>query len=85
MRHEETEALPMIQRTLTTAEHARPARRRSARTPPDGPGARAVGARRLPEEGRERMFAMAGPAYRLLAKLFVPRYERREKVAFRYL
>ena len=86
MRHEETEALPMIQRTLSTEEFAA-AEKAAQRAYP----LRTVPALvpwvldELPAEGRERMFAMAGSAYRLLAKLFVPRYERREKVAFRYL
>ena len=39
----------------------------------------------LPAEGRERMFTMAGSAYRVVAALVRPRYERREGVAFRYV
>jgi hypothetical protein len=39
----------------------------------------------LPDEGRERMFALAGGAYRVLAALVRPRYERRDAVTFRYV
>ncbi len=85
MQHEETEALPMIQRTMSDEEFA--ATEEAAQ--------RAYPLRmvptlvpwvldELPEEGRERMFAMAGPAYRLLSRLFVPRYERRTRAAFKY-
>jgi iron-sulfur cluster repair protein YtfE (RIC family) len=86
MRHEETEALPMLQRTMSVEEFAASEKVAQRAYP-----LRMVPALvpwvldELPEEGRERMFAMAGPAYRLLAALFRPRYERRDAVAFRYL
>ena len=86
LRHEETEALPMVQRRLT-AEEWETAEAAAAKAYP----LRMVPflvpwvLDELPDEGRERMFAMAGSAYRVVAALFRPRYERRDRVAFRYV
>ena len=86
LRHEETEALPMVQRRLT-AEEWDTAEKAAAKAYP----LRMVPflvpwvLDSLPDDGRERMFAMAGQGYRVLAALARPRYERRERLAFRYL
>ena len=39
----------------------------------------------LPDEGRSRMYALAGQAYRVVAVLTRRRFARRESLAFRYV
>ncbi|MFT4201445.1 hemerythrin domain-containing protein [Gordonia sp. (in: high G+C Gram-positive bacteria)] len=85
LRHEESVVLPMIQRVMTdeeftTAEQAvarsHPMRTASFTVPWAMSG--------LSDEGRERMFALAGAPYRVIYALSRRRFARRERAAFRY-
>jgi hypothetical protein len=82
--HEETEALPLLQRTLTAeentafekaAERAYPLRMIPFLLPWASAG--------LPDDVRRRIVDGAGPGYGLLLRLFRGRYERGERQAFR--
>jgi hemerythrin-like domain-containing protein len=85
LRHEETEALPLVQATMSTEEW-------DAAEDYAGEGIAArfipfmVGwvLHDLPAEGRRRMFRMTGPAYRVLAMVLCPRFERLHRRAFRH-
>ncbi|MBT9255168.1 hemerythrin domain-containing protein [Phycicoccus sp. KQZ13P-1] len=85
LRHEETVVLPLVQRVMTEAEFDA-VEKAIGRSYP----AREIGfvvgwaLHRLPQEGRDRMFAMAGPAYRVLHLVVRRRFERGEEAAFRY-
>lgn len=83
--HEERQALPMLQRTLTVEENAS--------------FEKAVGKYyplkmipfllpwvmdEVPDEARQRLFETTPPGYGLLLRLFRGRYERGERRAFRY-
>ena len=84
--HEETEALPLLQRSLSVeenkafekaAERAYPLRLIPFLLPWVSAG--------LPDDVRRRIVDGAGPAYGLLLRLFRGRYERGERKAFRYV
>ena len=84
--HEETEALPLLQRTLSVeeneafekaAERAYPLRLIPFLLPWVSAG--------LPDDVRRRIVDAAGPGYGLLLRLFRGRYERGERKAFRYV
>jgi len=83
--HEEEHALPMLQRTLSHEENAAfekaVAKRYPVRSVPfvlpwamDG----------VPAEARERLLESTPPGYGLLLRIFRRRYERGERLAFRY-
>ena len=83
LRHEETEALPLLQRTLTVdglrghrgaAQRAYPLRTVPFLVPWVADG--------LPADVTARVLGEAGPAYRLLLRLCRPRYARAERRAF---
>ena len=83
LRHEETEALPLLQRTLTAedfaatesaAQRAYPVRAVPFLVPWVADG--------LPADVTARVLGEAGPAYRLLLRLCRPRYARAERRAF---
>ena len=84
--HEETEALPLLQRTLSVAENAAfekaaerayPLRMIPFLLPWVSAG--------LPVDVRQRIVDGAGPGYGVLLRLFRGRYERGERKAFRYV
>ncbi|MBF4761803.1 hemerythrin domain-containing protein [Nocardioides islandensis] len=84
--HEETEALPLLQRTLSVeqnaafekaAQRAYPLRMIPFLLPWASDG--------LPDDVRRRIVESAGPAYGLLLRLLRGRYERAERRAFRYV
>jgi hemerythrin-like domain-containing protein len=83
LRHEETEALPLLQRTLTADDFAATERAAQRAYP-----VRAVPflvpwvADGLPADVTARVLGEAGPAYRLLLRLCRPRYTRAERRAF---
>ena len=86
LRHEETEALPMLQATMSAEEWAvSEAYAGEAFEPRTIPFFVGWVLHDLPAEGRQRMFTMAGPAYRVLALLLCPRFERLHRRAFRHL
>ncbi len=85
LRHEETEALPLLQRVMTSEEFAASERAAGAGYPvrlvpfllpwvSDG----------LPADVTRRLLGEAGPAYGVVLRLFRGGYERRERRAFRY-
>ena len=84
LRHEETVVLPLVQRVMTPAEFDG-VEKAIGRSYKAGDIGFVVGwaLHRLPQEGRDRMFAMAGPAYRVLHLVVRRRFERREATAFR--
>ncbi len=84
--HEEGQALPMLQRTLSVAENdefeAAAGKAYPLRIVPfilcwvmDG----------LPADARDRVVGMAPPGYGFVHRLLRGRYERRERQAFRYV
>ena len=85
MRHEECEALPLLQRTMTPQEFET-AEKHSRRSYPARliPFLVAWALLGLPDEGRRRILETAGPAYRLVDLLTRRRFARREQSAFRY-
>jgi len=85
LRHEECDALPLLQRVMTAEQfdaaekHARkgyPLRLVPFLVPWVLQG--------LPDDARDRILTTAGPAYALIGALTRGRYMRREQVAFRY-
>jgi hemerythrin-like domain-containing protein len=84
--HEETDALPLAQRYLSTAEWAA-----SEKAAKRAYGLRQLGflipwaATDLDERARDRAFAGAGPAFRVLYRLTRARFAREEAVAFRHV
>jgi hemerythrin-like domain-containing protein len=86
LRHEETEALPLLQRTMTVEEwEASEEAAKKGYPLKDVPFLVPWVLDDLPEEGRRRMLALAGPAYAVLGRIFRPRYARRDAVAFRHV
>lgn len=86
LRHEETEALPLLQRTLTVAdfaateaaaEKAYPVRTLTFLVPWVADG--------VPPDLIQQTLGEAGPAYHLLLRLCRPRYARAERRAFAHL
>lgn len=85
LRHEETEALPMLQATMAAEEWAASeAYAQSAFERRSIPFFVGWVLHDLPVEARRRMFRMAGPAYRVVALLVCPRFERLHRRAFRH-
>jgi hemerythrin-like domain-containing protein len=83
--HEETEALPLLQRSLTVEENAAFEKAAERAYPVSMlPFLLPWVSVDLPEEVRQRIVDQAGPAYGLLLRLFRGRYERNERKAFRY-
>ena len=83
--HEERQALPMLQRTLSeeenktfdkAAERAYPMKMIPFLLP--------WAMDEVPDEARERLLATTPPGYGLMLRLFRPRYRRGEQRAFRY-
>lgn len=85
LRHEETEALPMIQRTMTDAEYAAVEKAAQSAYPVSAvPFLVPWVLEGLPDDARAAMFAMAGRGYAAVYRLTRPRFQRRERLAFRY-
>ena len=83
--HEEGQALPMLQRTLSfeensafenAAERGYPLRMLPFLLP--------WAMDELPDEARDRLMKQTPPGYGLILRLLRPRYERGERKAFRY-
>lgn len=84
--HEEGETLPLIQRVMTSEEFAaaEQAIERNSYPPRMIPTVVPWAWHRLPAEAVERIGAQAGPVIRLLHRLCRRRFERGERIAFRY-
>ncbi len=84
--HEEGQALPLLQRTLSVQENdafeAAAARGYPLRIVPF---VLCWVMHELPDEARRRILAQAPPGYGLVHRLLRGRFERREREAFRYL
>jgi hemerythrin-like domain-containing protein len=86
MNHEETEALPLLQRTLTEEQNARFEKAAQGAYPLSTvPFLLPWAAAGLPAEALARILATAPPGYGLLLRLLRGRYERGERQAFRYV
>ena len=86
LRHEETEALPLLQRTLTVEDFAATEAAAEKGYPVRTvPFMRAVGRRRRAPDVIRQTLGDAGPAYRLMLRLCRPRYARAERRAFAHL
>lgn len=85
LRHEEADALPLLQRTMTVEEWAA-AEKYAGKAYPKRMLAFLVpwGMDRLPVDARDRMLSELGPVYGLMYRLTRGRYERRQRAAFRY-
>jgi hemerythrin-like domain-containing protein len=85
LRHEECVVLPLVQRVMRV-EELEAVDKAIARHYPvkEVPFLIAWAMHGLPAEGRERMYALAGPPYRLLHAIVRGRFERAEHRAFRY-
>jgi hemerythrin-like domain-containing protein len=84
--HEEGHALPMLQRTLSVEENAAFEKALEKVYPLRMlPFLLCWAAHRLPEEARARILEQAPPGYGLVERLLRPRFERRERAAFRYV
>jgi hypothetical protein len=85
LRHEETEGLPLVQRTMT-----RPEWDAAERAAAKGYPTRLVPflvpwvADDLPRDALHRLLRDVGPVYGLVLRVFRPRYEAKERAAFRY-
>ena len=86
LRHEETDALPLLQRTMT-AEEWDAAEKAAAKGYPTRlvPFLVPWVADGLPADVVQRLIKDAGAVYGLVLRLFRPRFEAREHVAFRYV
>ena len=86
LRHEETEALPLLQRTMTADDFAASeAAAQRAYPPRTLPFLVPWVADGLPQEAIDRTLGDAGLAYRLLLRLLRPRYARAERRAFAHV
>ena len=86
MTHEETDALPLLQRSLSEDENAAFEKAAHAAYPLRTiPFLLPWAAKGLPAEAMERILATAPPGYGLLLRLFRGRFERVERKAFRYV
>ena len=84
--HEETEALPLLQRNLTVEENAAFEKQAQRAYPLSMlPFLLPWVSAGLPADVRHRIVEDAGPAYGVLLRLFRGRWERRERKAFRYV
>ncbi len=83
--HEEGQALPMLQRTLSVEEN-RAFERAAERGYPLRmlPFLLPWAMDEVPDKARERLFEQTPPGYGLLLRLLRPRFERAERKAFRY-
>ncbi len=85
LRHEESEALPLVQRTMTAAEWDA-----SEKAAQKGYPFRLLPflvcwtMEGMPDDVRRKILGDAGPAYGLLNRVFWGRYARRQRAAFRY-
>ena len=84
--HEEGQALPMLQRTLSVGENES-FEEEVARAYPLRvvPFVMCWALHELPEEGRQRLLAQAPAGYGRLHRILRGRFERRERLAFRYV
>ena len=86
LRHEETEALPLLQRTMTADDFAAcEAAAQRAYPPHTLPFLVPWVADGLPQEAVDHTLGEAGLAYRLLLRLFRPGYARKERRAFAHV
>jgi iron-sulfur cluster repair protein YtfE (RIC family) len=84
--HEEGQALPMLQRTLSVEENETfEAAADKAYPLRLVPFVLPWVMHELPEDARDRVVAMAPPGYGLIHRLLRGRFEKRERVAFRYV
>ena len=84
--HEETEALPLLQRTLSVEENsAFEAAAQRAYPISMLPFLLPWVSAGLPEDVRKRIVEDAGPAYSVLLRLFRGRWEKAERKAFKYV
>jgi iron-sulfur cluster repair protein YtfE (RIC family) len=84
--HEEGQALPMLQRTLSVTENDAFERAASQAYPLRiVPFVLPWVMHELPTEARERVVEMAPPGYGLIHRLLRGRFERAERRAFRYV
>lgn len=85
LRHEETEALPLVQRTMTAAEWEA-----SEKAAGKGYPLRMIPflvcwtMEGMPEEVRRNVLGQAGPGYGVVLRLLEGRHARRERGAFRF-
>ena len=85
LRHEETEALPLLQRTMTVGEW-----QAAEKAAAQGYPTRLVPflvpwvADGLPADVVQRLLRDAGAVYGLVLRVFRPRFQAKERVAFRY-
>lgn len=85
LRHEETAALPLLQRTVSAEEYAAmEAAARKGYPPRLIPFLVPWAVLDLPDEVFRRLLADAGPVYALVHRVVRRRFARREAVAFRY-
>ena len=85
LRHEETDALPMIQRTMTAAEYAAVEKAAQDAYPVSAvPFLVPWVLEGLPDHARAAMFALAGRGYAVLYRLTRRRFQRQERLAFRH-
>lgn len=83
--HEETYALPMLQRTLSVEENTAFEKAVEKAYPVSSiPFVLPWAMDGLPADVRERMMESTPPGYGLLLRLFRPRFERGDRRAFRY-
>ena len=83
--HEEHETLPLVQRVMTTEQYAQVEKAVERAYPVRMiPSLIPWVCHRVPEPAAKAMLTSAGPEYRLLRRLTVGRFERRELNAFRY-
>ena len=83
--HEETEALPFLQRVMTAEEFAATEKAAEAGYPPRMvPFLVPWVAAGLPADVTDRLLRDAGPAYSLVLRLFRPRFTRSDSRTFRY-
>ena len=83
--HEEKHALPMLQRTLSKEENAAFEKAVEKRYPLRSiPFILPWAMDEVPADARERLLESTPPGYRLLLRIFRRRYERGERLAFRF-
>jgi hemerythrin-like domain-containing protein len=86
LRHEESETLPLLQRTMTREEwDVAEAAAQKGYPVKDVPFLVPWALDELPADGRRRMLQQAGPLYGILWRIVRHRYERRDALAFRYV
>jgi hypothetical protein len=85
--HEETEAIPLLQKHVTPAEDERIEAEHFRAGIPLNKIAEIVpwALHQLPDEVRDRVFTITGPAYRLIWLLTRDRFARQNRRAMRYV